>query len=120
SSVQSMLVPGIDRDVAMLMDEKSLLAYILEQVVIVQTISFLPGRSVYIRVVQEEDNFFFFHNDLSCSEYDSHCLFRSVVLEAPPIPVLHFQMEGRLYPSISRYPRTLSMTLVNFVNRGID
>src|SRR5438477_12176106 len=115
-----MLVPGIDRDVAMCVEKKSPLVHIVEQVVIVQTVSFLPGRSVYIRVVQEEDDFFFFHNDLSCSEYGSYCLFRSVVLEAPPIPVLHFQMEGRLHPSISRYPRTLSMTLVNFVNRGID
>src|SRR5947209_14746796 len=115
-----MFVPWIYWYVAMRIDEKSLLAYILEQVAIVQAISFLPGGSVDIRVVQEEDDFFFFHNDLSCSEYGSYCLFRSVVLEAPPIPVLHFQMEGRLHPSISRYPRTLSMTLVNFVNRGID
>src|SRR5947199_9784041 len=53
----------------MRIDEKSLLAHILEQVVIVLTIPFLPGRSVDVRVVQEEDNFFFFHNALSCSRY---------------------------------------------------
>ena len=43
-----------------------------------------------------------------------------VLLEAPPIPVLNFHMEGRLHPSISIYPRTLSMRMVNFVNRAID
>ncbi len=69
-----MFVPRIDWDIAMRIDEKSLLTHILEPVVIVQTISFLPGSSVDIRIVQEEDDFFFFHNDLSCSEYGSDYL----------------------------------------------
>jgi hypothetical protein len=43
-----------------------------------------------------------------------------VVLKAPPIPVLHFQMEGRLLPPSRAYAKILSMTLVNFVNRDID
>ena len=49
----------------MRIDEKSLLTNILEQVVIVEAISFLPGSSVDIGIVQEEDDFFFCHNDLS-------------------------------------------------------
>src|SRR6266702_1736926 len=59
-----MFIPWIDGNVAMRVDEKSLLTHILEQVAIVQTISFLLGSPVNVGVVQEEDDFFFFHNDL--------------------------------------------------------
>src|SRR5437899_781649 len=56
----------------MRIDEKSILTHILEQVLIVHTKSFLPGASVYVCIVQEQHNFFFFHNDLSFSESNSH------------------------------------------------
>src|SRR6266567_5292787 len=115
-----MFVPWIDGDVAMRIDEKSLLTHIVEQVVIVQTISFLPGSSVDVRKVQEEDDFFLFHNAFSFSEYESFGLVSSVVLEVPPIPVLHFQMEGRLLPPGRAYPKTQSILLANFVNRAIN
>src|SRR5437667_6161609 len=61
-----MLIPWIYWNVAMSIDEKSILAHILEQVVIVHAIPFLPGCPVDVRVVEEEDDFFFFHNDPSC------------------------------------------------------
>src|SRR5437588_2651045 len=56
----------------MRIDEKSILTHILEKVLIVHTQSFLPGASVYVCIVQEEHNFFFFHNDLSFSKCNSH------------------------------------------------
>ena len=70
-------------------EKKAPLAHIVEQVMIVQTISFLLGSPVDVRIIHEEDDFFFFHNELSCSEYEFHDLFSSVVLEVPPIPVLN-------------------------------
>src|SRR6266852_2580732 len=129
-----MFVPWIDWDVAMRIDEKSLLAHIAEQVAIVQTITFLPGSSVDVCVVQEEDDFFFFHTALSCSGARATArvaptihgsrppreVGEPVVLEAPPILVLHFQMEGRLLPPGRAYPKTLSILLANFVNRAIN
>src|SRR5258706_4687999 len=40
-----------------------MLAEIVKQIGIVHAIPFLPGRSIDIGVVQEEDDFFFFHVD---------------------------------------------------------
>src|SRR6266849_236593 len=57
-------VPWIDWNVAMSIDEKSPFAHIVEQVVIVQTISFLLGSPVDVRIIHEEDDFFFFHTAL--------------------------------------------------------
>src|SRR5258708_19813683 len=101
-----MFIPRIDWNVAMRIDEKSILTNIVEQVAIIQPISFLPGSSVYVRIVQKEHNFFFFHNDPSCSEYESHGLFSSVVLEAPPILLLNCYPEETLHLPFYAYLRS--------------
>jgi hypothetical protein len=58
-SVQSMFVSRIDRDIAMRIDEKSILTHILEQILVVHTKPFLPGAPVYVCIIQEQHNFFY-------------------------------------------------------------
>src|SRR5436305_9066480 len=83
-----MFVPWIYGDIAMSIDEKAMLTDILEQVAIVQAISFLPGSSVDVCIVQEEDNFFFFHNKFSYFELMNfhYHIIRSCVIHCAALP----------------------------------